>query len=256
MSPLAGRRGLAGEERRERGTSDRAPEEQGGVIKGPQARRSEAEAIDTAFDAALAGAPVRMLRSDGAEIALAVQRWRGDAAGDDAWLLDRCTGPVLDLGCGPGRLVAALARRGIRALGVDASAAAVAQCRARGAAVVRRDVFGALPAAGRWQHVLLADGNIGIGGDPARLLRRAAALLAPGGTLLVETDPDPGARWSGTARVHTPDGAGMPLPWAVVGAAVLREVAAGLGLRMSATAAGPRSFAELHVEPGTGGEEV
>src|SRR5687768_13570943 len=38
---LAGRRRLAGEARRERGTSDRAPEEQDGVTKGPQARRSE-----------------------------------------------------------------------------------------------------------------------------------------------------------------------------------------------------------------------
>ncbi|TQM15766.1 class I SAM-dependent methyltransferase [Pseudonocardia kunmingensis] len=207
------------------------------------------EQVSTAFDAALTGGPVRMLRSDGAEIALAVQRWRGDAAGDDGWLLDRCTGPALDLGCGPGRLVAALARRGIPALGVDASAAAVTQCRARGAAVVRRDVFGALPAAGRWQHVLLADGNIGIGGDPARLLRRAAALLAPGGTVLVETDPDPRARWSGTARVHTPDGAGPPLPWAVVGAVVLRELAAAVGLGVSTTATGPRSFAELRAVP-------
>jgi SAM-dependent methyltransferase len=214
------------------------------------------ERPSTAFDAALAGAPARMLRSDGAEIALAVQRWRGDAGGGDVWLLDRCTGPVLDLGCGPGRLVAALARRGIPALGVDASAVAEAQCRARGAAVVRRDVFGALPAAGRWRQVLLADGNIGIGGDPARLLRRAATLLAPGGTLLVETDPDPGARWSGTARVHTPDGAGPSLPWAVIGVAVLREVAAAVGLRVSATAAGPRSFAELHAEPGTGCEDA
>jgi SAM-dependent methyltransferase len=206
--------------------------------------------LATAFDAALDGAPVRMLRSDGAEIALAVQRWRGDAAGDDEWLLDRCTGPVLDLGCGPGRLVAALARRGVPALGVDASASAVAQCRARGAAVVRRDVFGALPAAGCWQHVLLADGNIGIGGDPTRLLRRAAALLAPGGTLLVETDPDPGARWSGTARVHTTDGAGPPLPWAVVGAAVLREVAATVGLRVAAVASGSRCFSELRPRTG------
>jgi phosphomannomutase len=42
---LAGRRRLAGDARRERGTSDRAPEEQDGVTLGPQARRSEAEAI-------------------------------------------------------------------------------------------------------------------------------------------------------------------------------------------------------------------
>jgi SAM-dependent methyltransferase len=226
---------------------DRGARERPGVETREPAAAERGQA-GTTFDAVLAGAPVRMLRSDGEEIPLAPRRWRGDAAGADGWLLDRCTGPALDLGCGPGRLVAALARRGIPALGVDTSAVAVAQCRARGAAVVRRDVFEALPATGRWQHVLLADGNIGIGGDPPRLLRRAAALLRPGGTLLVETDPDPGARWSGTARVHTPEGPGPPLPWAVLGAAVLREVAAAVGLRVSATAAGPRSFAELRRE--------
>jgi SAM-dependent methyltransferase len=184
-----------------------------------------------------------MLRSDGAEVVLAVRRWHADASGEDAWLLDRCAGPVLDLGCGPGRLVAALGRRGIPALGVDASAAAVARCRARGAAVLRRDLFSALP--GRWQHVLLADGNIGIGGDPVRLLGRAAALLRPGGTMLVETDPEPAARWAGTARVHTADGAGPPVPWAVLGADALREVAAAVGLAVTAVHAGVRCFSEL-----------
>jgi SAM-dependent methyltransferase len=200
-------------------------------------------ALEAPFDAALRGAPARMLRSDGAEIVLAVRRWHADATGEDGWLLDRCTGPVVDLGCGPGRLVVALARRGIPALGVDVSEAAVAQCRARGAAVLRRDLFASLP--GRWNHVLLADGNIGIGGDPVRLLRRAVDLLRPGGTVLVETDPDPAARWSGTARVHTPEGAGPPLPWAVLGAEALHEVAAAIGLEVTAAHAGSRAFSEL-----------
>jgi SAM-dependent methyltransferase len=201
--------------------------------------------VTAAFDAALRGAPARMLRSDGGEVVLAVRRWHADAAGGDRWLLDRCSGPVVDLGCGPGRLVVALTRRGIPALGVDVSAAAVARCRARGAAVLQRDLFAALP--GRWDHVLLADGNIGIGGDPFRLLRRAGALLRPGGTVLVETDPDPAACWSGMARVHTPEGVGPPLPWAVVGAEVLREIAAAAGLAVTATHAGPRCFSELRL---------
>lgn len=200
---------------------------------------------DAAFDAVLRGVPARMLRSDGSEVVLAVRRWHADAAGDDAWLLDRCTGPVLDLGCGPGRLVAALRSRGIPALGVDSSVAAVTRCRARGAAVLHRDLFDALP--GGWQHVLLADGNIGIGGDPIRLLRRAAALLRPGGTVLVETDPDPAAHWAGTARVHTPDGAGRPLPWAVLGADALRAVARAVGLEVLAAHSGPRCFSELRL---------
>jgi SAM-dependent methyltransferase len=201
--------------------------------------------VTAAFDAALRGAPARMVRNDGGEVGLAVRRWHADAAGDDRWLLDRCTGPVVDLGCGPGRLVVALTRRGIPALGVDVSAAAVARCRARGAAVLHQDLFSTLP--GRWDHVLLADGNIGIGGDPLRLLRRAVALLGPGGTVLVETDPDPAACWAGTARVHTQVGVGPPVPWAVVGADVLREIAAAAGLEVTATHAGPRCFSELRL---------
>ena len=231
---------------RGRGESNTARPSTGGAgrhPKGPRAVGGGRRQFNAAFDAALRGAHARLLRSDGAEVVLAVRRWHADAEGDDDWLLDRCTGPVLDLGCGPGRLVVALARRGIPALGVDASAAAVALCRARGAAVLRRDLFAPLP--GRWQHVLLADGNIGIGGDPVRLLRRALALLRPGGTVLVETDPDPAARWTGTARVHTPEGTGPPLPWAVLGAAALWDAAAIIGLEVTAAHVGARCFSEL-----------
>jgi len=43
---------------------------------------------------------------------------------------------------------------------------------------VRRSVFDALPAEGRWHTALLADGNVGIGGDPIRLLSRLRGLIA------------------------------------------------------------------------------
>jgi len=195
----------------------------------------------TAFDAALSGAATRLRRDDGVEVDLEVRRWRRAARGDDRWLLDRCTGPVIDLGCGPGRLVAALVARGIPALGVDASAVAQRQCRRRGAPMVRRDLFRPLPGEGRWQHILLADGNIGIGGDPLRLLRRAARLLGPAGTLLVETDPSPDLLWRGTARL----GDGARLPWAAAGADALCRLAAAAGLRATDRTCGRRSFVEL-----------
>ena len=204
--------------------------------------------LTAAFDPALAGAAARLLRSDGVELDLAVHRWHDPASGEDGWLLDRCTGPVIDLGCGPGRLVAALVARGLPALGVDVSSVAEQACGRRRAPMVRRDVFAQLPDEGRWQHALLADGNIGIGGDPRRLLRRAARLVRPGGTVLVETDDHPEALWCGTARVWTGVGAGSPVPWAGAGAAALTRIAAAAGLRATASYRGLRSFVELTVE--------
>ena len=61
-----------------------------------------------AFDAALAASDATLLDSDGGQAVLPVRRWSEPADADDAWLLDRCTGPTVDLGCGPGRLLAAL----------------------------------------------------------------------------------------------------------------------------------------------------
>ena len=199
----------------------------------------------SAFDPALAGVPARIVRSDGIEVELDVRRWQDAAAGADRWLLDRCTGPAIDLGCGPGRLIAALVERGVPTLGIDDSGVAQRQCRRRRLPMVRRDVFAGLPAEGCWDHVLLADGNIGIGGDPLRLLRRAARLLHPGGTVLVETDRRADLLWCGSVRVHTVDGASRPLPWACVGADALRALADAAGLVRTDGYAGTRSFVEL-----------
>ena len=46
--------------------------------------------------------------------------------------------------------------------------------RRRGGTAIRRDLFAPLPAEGSWEQILLTDGNIGIGGNPVRILRRAA----------------------------------------------------------------------------------
>jgi hypothetical protein len=167
------------------------------------------------FDAALAGAPILLMSRDGTVLPAAVARWHAAASGEDRWLLDRCIGPTVDLGCGPGRLVAALAIRGVPALGVDCARRAVRMCQSRGDAVLHRDLFTELPAEGRWHHVLLVDGNIGIAGDPVALLRRCAALVRPGGTLLVERHPTLthrppvyGVAWPGcttSPTTHRPD---------------------------------------------------
>ncbi|GLZ55427.1 methyltransferase type 12 [Actinomycetospora sp. NBRC 106378] len=191
----------------------------------------------TVFDAALAGFSHRLVRTDGIVLPLAVQRWQDDADEHDDWLLERCSGATLDLGCGPGRLVVALADRGVPALGVDVSVQAVQRCLQRGAAVLHRDAFERLPGEGRWQHVVLADGNIGIGGDPVALLRRCSELLTGTGTVLLELEPGTGL-WQGAAHLvredsdEDPDAPRTWFPWAVLGSEAVDEVAGAAGLRV------------------------
>ena len=114
------------------------------------------------------------------------QRWLGEAAAEDERLLDQAVGPVLDIGCGPGRHVLALARRGVDCLGIDVTPSAVRLARSRGATVVEGSIFDPVPRAGIWATGLLLDGNIGIGGDPVALLTRVASVLRPGARILVE----------------------------------------------------------------------
>lgn len=74
----------------------------------PRAGRTR---VTTSFARALSGQHAEIVRSDGGTSRLDVERWRGAAAGEDSWLLDRCRGATVDLGCGPGRLVEALPGR-------------------------------------------------------------------------------------------------------------------------------------------------
>ena len=102
---------------------------------------------------------------------------------------------MLDIGCGPGRFVHAAIMAGHLTLGIDISATAVRIAQEHGLPVLRRSVFQDLPGEGTWGTALLIDGNIGIGGDPAALLRRCAELVRDDdGRVLVETHPEPTAR--------------------------------------------------------------
>ena len=89
----------------------------------------------------------------------------------------------------PWPIAAALAEQGIPSLGIDVSPAALRSAHASGAIVLERSVFDPLPGEGRWGSVLLMDGNIGIGGNPVRLLARLRQLISSEGAALVEVEP-------------------------------------------------------------------
>ncbi|MFJ8884704.1 class I SAM-dependent methyltransferase [Streptomyces sp. NPDC102402] len=171
--------------------------------------------------------PLFLRRADGWLLPLDVERWCADADAADLSALRRSEGTVIDIGCGPGRLVAALAARGHSALGIDVSDAAVGHTQRLGGSALRRSVFEPLPGEGRWGTALLIDGNIGIGGDPRALLRRVAALLAPGGLLITEAAPH---EVDEQVQVRLDDGRGSVgsaphFPWARVGVSALLEYA-------------------------------
>ncbi|MBG6064799.1 class I SAM-dependent methyltransferase [Micromonospora ureilytica] len=192
-----------------------------------------------------------LVHTDGRRDLLPVRRWHGPPEPAIESIAARCTGPTIDLGCGPGRLTRALAQRGLVALGVDISAEAVRLTQGRGVVALRRDIFEPLPGEGRWAHALLIDGNIGIGGDPVGLLRRCGALIAADGTLVVEVEPPGTGLWRGQAYVLSgssgePEVRGPAFRWARVGTDAVARTAADAGLRVADRfRLGSRWFAEL-----------
>lgn len=160
-----------------------------------------------------------------------VSLWNAMANDADRSLLRSVTGPVLDVGCGPGRMVRASMELGLAALGIDVSPTAVEIATDAGLNVIERSVFDSLPAEGHWQTVLLVDGNVGIGGDVGAMLRRCRELLTPGGEIVAEVDRDPAADRTNTCRIVDTNGhESAAFPWAVIGADALAERARSAGL--------------------------
>ena len=192
------------------------------------------------------------LRADSGEVVtLDAGRWHDEATDEELALLATVGGPVLDVGCGPGRLVVALARRGVPALGIDASLFAVATAIGRGAAALQRDVFGPLPGEGRWAAVLLFDGNIGIGGDPVHLLRRCRRLAWRTGRVLAEVGPPGTGHRRLRARLERDGERSEPFPWSLVGAEAVPALAEAAGLVAESVEPTPsgRWFATLRCGP-------
>ncbi len=191
--------------------------------------------------------PLVLRTHTGEALVLDRARWHAPATEEEKALLSTVVGPVIDLGCGPGRLVVSLAAEGVDVLGVDSSPGAVALARRQGANVVEGDVFGPLPGEGAWDTCLLFDGTIGIGGDPTRLLNRCRELTGGRGRVIAEVEP-PGTGWRHLTAWFERDGRRSPaFDWAVVGADAIADVArpAGFELATLAQTASGRWFADL-----------
>jgi len=160
-------------------------------------------------------------------------RWSADADATDLALLADAAGPVLDIGCGPGRMIRAAMDLGLSAAGVDVSPTAVRIAETAGLAVFNRSVFAEMPLEGGWGTALLLDGNIGIGGDPGALLARCAQLLAADGALIVEVSQDPNREHSFEGTLEDAQGRRSDVfPWAEIGIVPLRARADEAGLRV------------------------
>ena len=184
-----------------------------------------------ALDAAFSGQVCELVRPDGRSRRLPTDRWTGHASATDvALFVERCTGPTLDVGCGPGRLTEALWDREVNVLGLDISPEAVRQTRKRGAPAFCHDIFATLPGPGLWEHVLLADGNIGLGGRPEHLLQRVATLLRPRGTAFVELDGAGAVSIHEGVHLRVGERDSGPFDWATVGVDAIDSLAAAADL--------------------------
>ncbi|OJZ70406.1 SAM-dependent methyltransferase [Mycobacterium paraffinicum] len=200
------------------------------------------------YDQALGGERCWIRHDDGELRPLPAHRWLGVRCPDDVCpgdgsedafdevfdeaVTQMCTGPTIELGCGPGRLVARLIQRGIPALGIDRSVTAIRLAGRGGAPALLGDVFDPLPGVGLWQTVLLVDGNVGLGGDPCRILGRAAELLARGGRCVAEFDAENIGIRSRWVRLESACEVGPWFRWASVGVDSAAALAAQVGLTL------------------------
>ena len=197
------------------------------------------------FDRAFTGRSTQVTSAADA-LDLDVARWAGEADAVDLMVVSRCEPPVIDLGCGPGRMVVALNRSGRTALGVDMSAAAVGASLSRGGPALHRRISDPLPGEGRWGTALLVDSNVGIGGDLPALLRRCSHLVGAGGLIICEVDPIQDRDEVHSLVLSSGGWRSSPVPWGRIGARTLATVASTLDLLVAEEwSTGGRVFVSL-----------
>jgi SAM-dependent methyltransferase len=202
--------------------------------------------LTSVYTHALQGHPCTVWEGDLAPQPLPTHTWLALAGEADLAVLAHCHGSTIDIGCGPGRMTEALALAGHAVLGIDVVPEAVRQTRTRGVPALRRSVFEPVPGEGRWETALLADGNIGIGGDPVALLNRVAELIVPTGRVVVDVAPHGTGVRTRHVRLETVHGRNRTFPWTTVGADAIAAVAGAAGFgRTAAFRSGGRRFAVL-----------
>ena len=101
---------------------------------------------------------------------------------------------------------------------------------------------------GCWETVLLIDGNVGLGGDPRRILGRAAELLARGGRCVAEFDADVIGIRASWIRLESGHQVGPWFRWAWVGLDSAEMLAREVGYRMTGVhLIGERVIADMAV---------
>jgi SAM-dependent methyltransferase len=165
-------------------------------------------------------------------------------------LLALARGTVLDVGCGPARHARYLQQRGMRALGLDRSAGALAVARSLGLrhALHADALAGPLPSG--LGTALLLDGNLGLAGSlqgARQILGRLASACLPGGRLLVGGRAPAGATVRRLVlRVEYRGAVGPWFAWMQLSLAGMATLAASAGWRPeTAVETGPRYLACL-----------
>ena len=185
------------------------------------------------FTDALGGEACSVHGVDGDVRPLPMEDWLGRITPTDEAILSHCVGATLDVGCGPGRMSVRLAQLGHVVLAVDIVRGAVDHARRQGIPALRRNVFEPLPREGRWDTVLLADGNIGIGGAPRQLLARTAELIGRGGRVVCDLAAPGTGLLHERAHLQTATKRTRAFAWAQVGPEAISPLAESAGLRVS-----------------------